>query len=425
MNAGAAQVDITPQPGVELSGFAARTQPSVGVLDSLYARGLYVEDGGSRLLWLHADLIALEREFVLDLRRRIRQEFGLASSQVMVSATHTHSGPATIHLQEAGTYDADYVQSLREPLIETARSAVANAEPCDLAAAENRLDLAIDRRRSDRQVARPPDAPLHVGALGFRRDDGTFVAALVNYPMHAVALGPANRQISADVPGQAAATLSALLPGNPVVLVTNGACGNLNPPAENVPFAQVQAWGRQVADAILAPLLNARPMKRPPIRTAARIVPLPLDTLSADEIDAYASRVLTDAASLAEWGDKFRRAVENWRQTMAAAVRRGQAVRHGDAELFAVRFGRVVMIGLNAEVFSEFADRLRARAGRTVYVVGYANGDLGYIPTEAAYAEGGYEVEVAHLFYGGFRPRADAMKMLVDEAVRLVRELSA
>jgi len=68
---------------------------------SALREGLYVEDGNERLLWIHADLIGVEREFVLDVRRLLEKELGLGPAHVMISATHTHSGPATIHLQEA------------------------------------------------------------------------------------------------------------------------------------------------------------------------------------------------------------------------------------------------------------------------------------------------------------------------------------
>jgi len=63
---GTSQVDITPEVGAELSGFARRIQPSTGILDRLYARGLYLEQDGERLLWFHADLIAVGRELVLE-----------------------------------------------------------------------------------------------------------------------------------------------------------------------------------------------------------------------------------------------------------------------------------------------------------------------------------------------------------------------
>ena len=245
MKVGAAQVDITPKPGVELSGFAARIQPSTGVLDPLFAKALYLADGSERVLWIHCDLVGFDREIVLEFREWAQQRLGLAAGQVMLSATHTHSGPCTIHLQECGRYDPAYAKLLQGCLREAGEAAVAQTEDCEVITTEGRLDLAVDRRQ---QASKHTDP--RVAALGFRRNDGAFKAVVVNYPMHPVALGSSNRQISTDMPGQAALRLSRQLPGNPAVLVTNGACGNLNPPAENVPFAQIEAWGGQIADAV-------------------------------------------------------------------------------------------------------------------------------------------------------------------------------
>jgi hypothetical protein len=213
------------------------------------------------------------------------------------------------------------------------------------------------------------------------------------------------------------------LPGNPAVLVTNGACGNLNPPAENVPFAQIEAWGGQIADAVATRLAQTPPMPRTLFRVAARIFPLPLEVLDVAGIETFARKALLDRKSLAEWGDKYRRAVEQWRSALADAAQAGRVIHHRDAELFGVRLGNVILLGANAEVFSEFSDWLRAGTNRKVYVVGYANGDLGYLPTQAAYAEGGYEVEVAHLFYGGFRPKPGGLELLAEAATQLVAEL--
>jgi hypothetical protein len=223
------------------------------------------------------------------------------------------------------------------------------------------------------------------------------------------------------MPGQAALRLSRLLWGNPVVLVTNGACGNLNPPAENVPFAQIEAWGGQIADAVAVRLAQTPPTPGPLFRVAARIFPLPLDVLDVAGIEAFARKALLDKKSLAEWGDKYRRTVEQWRSALVAAAQAGRVIDHRDAELFALRLGDVILLGANAEVFSEFTDWLRADTTRKVYVMGYANGDMGYLPTQAAYAEGGYEVEVAHLFYGGFRPKAGGLELLAREAKALLQ----
>ena len=419
MKVGTAQVDITPKPGVELSGFAARTQPSTGVLDLLFAKALYLADGGERVLWIHCDLVGIDREIVREFRDWALQRLRLTAGQVMLSATHTHSGPCTIHLHECGLYDPAYVKILQGRLRGATEAALSQTEECELVTTEGHLDLAVDRRQ---QASKHTDP--RVAALGFRRGDGAFKAVVVNYAMHPVALGSSNRKISADMPGQAALRLSRQLRGNPAVLVTNGACGNLNPPAENVPFTQIEAWGGQIAEAVATRLTQAPPMPQPLFRVAARVFALPLDMLDVAGIQAFARKALLDKKSLAEWGDKYRRAVEQWRSALVAAAQAGQAIYHRDAELFALRLGDGILVGANAEVFSEFTDWLRAGTKQKVYVVGYANGDMGYLPTQAAYAEGGYEVEVAHLFYGGFRPKAGGLELLAREAKALLQQIA-
>lgn len=415
---GTSQIDITPPPGVELSGFAARVQPSTGVLDPLYARTLYLVHGEQRLLWIHCDLIGFDRGIVEEFRRWAQEAFGLQPGEVMLSATHTHAGPCTIHLQEAGDYDPAYVTWLQQRLGEATHAALRQTRPVELIQVEGQLDLAVDRRgTASAHVDR------RVGALGFRLADGHFAAVVVNYPIHPVALGPANRGISADIPGAAAAAVARELPGHPVVLITNGACGNLNPPAENVPLAQVQTWGEQIAAAVVPLLGQGVAVANPDLRLRARLISLPLDTLDKEGIELFAGKIIQDPKSLAQWGQKYQRVVEHWRSTLTARVAEGCARSDSCAELFAVGLGNVVLLGANAEVFSEFTDWLRQQTSRTIYLIGYANGDIGYLPTRAAYAEGGYEVEVAPLFYGGFRPKAGGLELLAEAAAEVVNTL--
>lgn len=418
MIVGASQVDITPAPGSELSGFAARTQPATGVLDPLFARALYLSDGSERLLWLHADLIGLERGLVDAFRQWAGARHGLAPAQVMLSATHTHSGPPTIHLQEAGTYDASYVAWLSTKLQQVATAALARPEECQVVRAEGHCDLAIDRRRRSSSHTDPC-----VAAVGWRRADGTFAAVLTNYAMHGVALGAGNRRVSADVPGQMAQALTRQLPGRPVALATNGACANLNPPAENVPFSQIQAWGEQIAGAVVPAIQRAAPEPGAGLRVRARIVPLPIERLGLEEIEAAARRALDQASAFPEWGARYRRAVENWRRTMSRAVRDGTAGDTREVELTAVRIGGALFMGLNAEAFSTFTDQVRSAAGGAAYTVGYVNGLLGYLPTAAAYDEGGYEVETAHYFYNCFRVRRGGFELVAQRAAALAREM--
>ena len=49
-------------------------------------------------MWINCDVVAFEREFVVGVREWADRELGLKPYQVLLSATHTHTGPGTIHL---------------------------------------------------------------------------------------------------------------------------------------------------------------------------------------------------------------------------------------------------------------------------------------------------------------------------------------
>ena len=63
------------------------------VHDSIQARCLVLEFGADRIAFVSADLIGLFRTDVLKIRGLIKSVPG---NHVMVSATHTHSGPDTL-----------------------------------------------------------------------------------------------------------------------------------------------------------------------------------------------------------------------------------------------------------------------------------------------------------------------------------------
>lgn len=425
---GAVRVDITPPLGCQLSGFVAREQPSIGVSDRLMLHALYVQLGDARLLWIHADLIGLEREFVAAVKSQLEKEFGFSPVEIVLSASHTHSGPATIHLINAGDYDEPYCAGLQHQYLHAARGALHNPKPAQMVYADAACELTVDRRGQPSAHVDPL-----LGVLGWRRPDGTYIAVLANYAMHNVALGPENRRISGDVGGRAAALLGASLPGEPVVLWTNGACGNLDPPRLSADYAPTVAWGHQLAACALADLNAAAPAARPRLVSRERTIPIRLESLDAsmvyierflaqlnDQPDAAAQFVAKDAQS-----EAIRRrmidAGRKWRERMQARAREGQLALESPLPLHAIDFGPVTLACCGAEVFSRMAEDLRRLAGSPILVVGYANGEAGYLPPSAAYGEGGYEVDVAFLFYESLRVAQGEFEQAQDAMLQLIR----
>jgi neutral ceramidase len=428
MNVGAAEVNITPDFEVELSGFALRMQPATGVLDPIHARAVYLEDGaGSRLALLATDVLALEAELVTDVREWARRELGLRPEQVMLAATHTHSAPGVVTLNAAGARSERCVRLLRERIRDAMRRAVDAARPCEVSSARGRCDVAIDRRN------KPTKHVDHtVWSIGFRESGGgPFVAAVLNYGMHPVALGSGERRISPDWCGGAAASLAQSLSRGaaatatpaPVVLVTNGAAGNVNPPSHGATREQVFAWGKAVADAVAESLRTAVSEGDPALAVRSVRVPMPLDWHDPEGVERVADEMIRDVAAKSGWPQQFTAAVNEWRDSLKPIVAAGGGRQH-DIELQAARIGDVTVIAVNGEMFARFTDDVRRRAGTDrLFVVGYANAAFGYIPTREAYPEGGYEVDTAHYFYNSFRPAPGGLELLADAAADLVRSL--
>jgi neutral ceramidase len=419
MIVGTSQVDITPRPGIELSGFAVRPQPSTEVLDPLAVRGLYLEDGEERLLWLHADLVAFDGLFVDEIRQRVERECKIPASRVLLVATHTHSGPASVSANCIGALDPNYLAWLKERFLLAACRCLANREECRALLVEGRVELGVDRR----QFASAHTDP-RLGAVGLRRGDGTFKAVLLSYSMHPVCLR--GSWISADWPGETARILSEALPGRPTVLVSSGACGNINPPEVGVEPEQMRAWGRCVAEGVLDKFCTASPdnlsTQDATFRATSAIVPLPLEDWTASQFHEHADRCLADSAGSIEFHESFALAIETWRKTMIDCRTRGEPP-FTPAEIFVVRLGGMIFVAVNAEIFSRFTDLVRDNGDHVIYPVGCAGGMIGYLPAAAAYDEGAYEVEWSMLFYNRPRPRRGGLELLAEHARRLVAEL--
>ena len=420
MEVGTAAVDITPPPGGELSGYVARVQPSAGILDRLKARALYLVQGKQRLLWLHLDLIGLENAFAGLVKQDLGRLTGLRPEAIVLSATHTHSGPATVHLNRCGEYDRTYMARLRPKLEEAAVRAMARTEPAALELGEAPCTLAVDRRKT-----RTPHTDPRMGVLAWRHADGGYAAVLANYAMHNVAFGAENRMISGDVAGRAAATLEDALPGAPLVLMTNGACGNLNPPRHVTTLREAEAWGEILAAAVLRGLAEASHAgEAAGIRTQLESVSIPLETGDEAEIHVWAEALRdTVATEIGYVPDRIRAAAFDWERDMLERLAQFNLPRTAAMDLHTLSIGPAALVCIGAEVFSLFTEMLRQLAPNPVYVVTCANGMAGYLPSPEAYSEGGYEVDSAFIYYNAFRPRRSAFDAVLERAANAATAL--
>ncbi len=419
---GAGKAIVTPAHPVTLSGFAARTQVSQGVADQLYARALAL--GGERpsapALVVSIDAIGVDSAFTAALRARLADI--VPPERVAVVASHTHGGPALLDGAELGEVDPGVRRGFLLGAEAAARQAVAA-----MASATLHYDVVTvpGLARNRRAAAGPVDDELTV--LWAERGEGEVVALLASFALHPVVLGPDNLLITRDYVGYVVDGLEAAFPGA-LALFATGCAGQINhghgaeesfalTASSKRTYAVAQAIGRRLAQAAEAAVHQRRKpaLRTPSVSVARDIVQLPLsrhselgeasgaatpELLSNIELALREAHSNEDHAAVALLEPQVRWAKLNSKAppSEAAACR--------STEVMALGLGELVIALLPGEPFVEYGLNLKARivacypSVKAVIPVGYANDAPGYLPTAAAVAEGGYEVDLAYRFYG-------------------------
>src|SRR5690554_6155039 len=89
--AGASVSNVTPPLGKGIVGNFGTPPPAVHVYDELHARTLVLDDGSTQLAFVVVDNVAIKREVFDEAKRLIAERTGLPTTNILMSATHTHS----------------------------------------------------------------------------------------------------------------------------------------------------------------------------------------------------------------------------------------------------------------------------------------------------------------------------------------------
>lgn len=451
MRVGHAIRDITPKPGITLSGFASRcNHPSTGVDDPIFVHALGVEDGGESMLLLVFDLLALGEEITAEISSAVRSMTAGAGSQVSVAmcCTHTHSAPATIKLIGCGIPDRDYWDLVVRASAEAAREALANLRPATLRhLAVPVANVSYNRRAvlDDGRVVmscKPAGTVVKTGPTWdrfllarFDDEEGKGIVGIANWAAHACVVGTQN--ISSDFPGELRRRLSRSL-GVPFIYL-QGACGNINLPYHKLIREEMLAN----VDAIMKPLLD---IAWPPARRAFssgllhRTLHLPYAPIpSVQELETFrngmamiartgsgpdaVTSTLKNILNVApgEQADPammmyIAGALRQWSQELLEKYT--QLPKGCDLALQVWKLDPLVFCFIAAEVFSETAIQLqKAFPDKLVSVAGYGSPLVGYLPTDEALDDGGYEAAYAYRFYGHPAPFARGAERAVVAAL--------
>lgn len=434
LRAGVAKTNITPSLETDsafrifLSGYVARLGHALGVHDPLHARALALSDGSRQAMLVVCDLLGLEAAFSTQIRREIANRTGTPVGAVMLACIHTHSSPATMKLHECGKVSPDYLETLRPQLINVASRAAASMQSVTLDVASASLPDGAYNRRGDGQAI-----DTEIGIARLRTLEGETLATLVNYGCHPVVMNADNLWISADYPGVVTRTLEATTGGTAFFLT--GADGNVDP-VRRGGFADTEWLGQNLARAVSLALTEIEDQSCRPtgqesttIVTAANevltlpLLPVPSSTRLTQLRAQYRTSLAAVEPSQETVEAKIQRAMLAWADETLALVQCGAVPSTTTAEIQIIRAGSLALIGIPGEIFSGLGKQIKAGLpGYQTLIIGYANGDAGYIPDRTAYAGGGYEVNDAFKYYGYPAALAPAAgEMIVRRSIQLAQ----
>ena len=145
MNAGFAEIDITPPVGTRKIGWL---KVIIGdhVLDPLYGRVAVLESGGASWAVVQLDTLSIGWDEVQTMRQRIQARYGFPGANIMVTATHNHAGPAVVGIGAVKREDA-YVETMIEKFVSCFGSALEKKQPAEIGiASKAEFGVGFNRR---------------------------------------------------------------------------------------------------------------------------------------------------------------------------------------------------------------------------------------------------------------------------------------
>lgn len=435
MQVNVSQTDLTPVESVLLAGFANRRGSSKGVHRRISTRAFVARHGRRAVCLIANDLLELERPRVERIRRDIAARTGIPEAAILLHFIHTHSAP----WMERGLLDANdrYVDFATDRIVENAVAAAndtvsfrecrmrAGAGTCGIS---GRRGLVFpENGRPYREINAEGGHDRRFSILQFVPADGKNPVTLVNYACHPVVLGSDSVIVSPDYPGRAREVVEAAWGGT--MLFFNGAAGDINPVEEGFTDPAVaDRYGERLAASILDARLedvgSVTPTGAAALDVATRRVLLPYRDrkITKGFLLREAERKGSETTEFHTWKDDLR----TWAAKMSTELDAGRIGDGLPVELTAIRLGPAVLFFAQGELFNRYQVELKKRFPNTpLFVVGYANGEIGYIPDAEAFAHPGYETDMAYVYTNQPSPlTAEVERVFLDNAVATIGELT-
>ena len=278
LRVGIAMRVVTPDPLLPVSGGIGPSKPATRKEGDLTVRALVLSDGATKIAIVSADFLGFPSVLGNKARAQVK---GIPPENILIGATHTHSGPDCYGFPDGkgGTAaDLKYLDSVCTRMADAINEAATILRPATLkiATGEAKGKIAYNY-----YAERLYDPRCHViQALG---TNGKPLATLVNYAVHPEVLGSSVGICSPDLVGPLYARLAEQGAGTGIFM--NSAQGGMVTADNRTPggkdsrtWAECERIGRLLADEALRVITNAPVQKSPLLHCESRTISFPVDS---------------------------------------------------------------------------------------------------------------------------------------------------
>ena len=415
---GRAAVKITPPAGIPMAGYYS-IRLAEGAHNDLYCKAIVVEKDGSPAALVACDLVSIDSALVGEARQLAAKLTPIRPDWIMISATHTHTGPLLnprlfaaaeaaprrMAEQYRGGLPARIAEAIKQAHASLASARVLTATGHESSISFYRRFLMKDGTVRTNPGKRNPEIVQPMGEIDPEVDlvwfqtpaDGRPMAAYVNFALHPDTTGGV--QFSADYPHTLAKILGKLHGPELLTLFSNGAAGNINhvdvkSRETQKGHGEAQRIGTILAGEAIKTLARLRPVEPHSIRAEREVLALDAPLFTDAEIKR-AREIMAGFSKSSTASPEMVHAVK----VLDVADRKGKI----EAEVQVIALGdQIAWVGLPGEIFVELGVAIKkASPFPQTVVVELANGWISYVPTRKAFAEGGYEVISARCQAGG------------------------
>ena len=438
---GFSRVDITPENGVAMEGYFIPRHVE-GVLDRLEASTMALVMNGEKILIVSMDICQIKQVEMDIFREAICEATGVPTTNIYLTATHTHTGP-WVFAANVGELELKYFAQLKQYLINGARIALADLKPASMGwKVGNAPDIAHGRRykmkdgsvKTNPGVGNPDllesigEMDDRVNVLRFDREGGDTIV-IANYGNHADSIGGC--LVSADWPGFMRRTVERAIPGTKCFLLNgvegdvgsiscfwkDGDLNNMELQFDDVMrgYSHARHMGNVVAGAVL--------------QVYEKVNYVDVDSIEATEKVIHIASNMPDPSEM-EMAHKYHNLHVAGKDdeipfegmmltTVVAEAQRMVTLEHGpeayEMKLSGVRIGNVALVGLPGEPFTGVGLEVKKAEGwDLVLPTCNTNGAEGYFPMMDAYEQGGYESRSSYFKAGVAEHLIEECKDLLD-----------